>query len=301
MIKRFVHFVLIAAILTLLAVVSPAQSANWVIDSDHSHARMSLDVLTNSTSAFDLGVGLVSGAAILDKRDFTKSAFAFSIYSANGRSSPTNDEGTGSNTSNMDSAMYSEISFQSSGGTLRSDGGLEVTGNLTLTHMERPLSSAAGEAYDGLVYGEPIVHSVTREATFIFKIPGTAYSEDQSDARTEVSASANINFEDFPQVLGAARNTSWPAVVEDENCQTPSTIGEDYSGISCSGTLVEAVVPAEPPATIGEDYHGLEAVTSPAGNRVAILVHLELEPQGDLPVHAMKMNQQPDRSWMQMR
>jgi hypothetical protein len=65
--------------------------------------------------------------------------------------------------------------------------------------------------------------------------------------------------------------------------------------------LVKAVVPAEPPATIGEDYHGLEAVTSPAGNRVAILVHLELEPQGDLPVHARKMNQQPDRSWMQMR
>lgn len=179
MIKRFVHFVLIVVILTFLAVVSPAQSANWVIDTDHSNARMSLDALTDPTSAFDRGVSRVSGAAILDKRDLTKSVFAFSIYPANVGLRPIIDDGTWANGSNMDSATYSDISFQSTGGTLLGDGGLEVTGDLTLTHMERPLSSAAGEAYDGLVYGEPIVHSVTREATFIFKVPGTAYSEDQ--------------------------------------------------------------------------------------------------------------------------
>jgi polyisoprenoid-binding protein YceI len=300
MMKSLVHFVLIAVILTSLAVMSPAQSANWVIDSGYSHARMSVDASTNPASRFDLGVARVSGAAILDKRDLTKSVFAFSIYPADVRSRPIEDEGTWTDSSNTNLTTYSDISFRSTGGTLLSDGGLEVTGGLTLTHMERPSTSTVGEAYDGPVYGEPIVHSMTREATFIFKIQSTDDSKNQGDSRTEISASTQISFENFPELLSAIRNTSWPVVVEDENCQTPSTIGEDYSGISCTGTLVEAVIPAEPPPGIGEDYHGLEASISPAGNQVSVLVHLELEPQGSLPVQAMQWDQRGEGRWMRM-
>jgi hypothetical protein len=64
-------------------------------------------------------------------------------------------------------------------------------------------------------------------------------------------------------------DTNWPVVVEDENCQTASTVGEDYAGPSCTGTTVSVISRAVAPSNVGEDYHGFE-VAPRAGNQVTI-------------------------------
>ena len=74
----------------------------------------------------------------------------------------------------------------------------------------------------------------------------------------QLLATTNISRERFPQLLAALAPGNWPSmVVEDENCTMPSTVGEDYSSATCTGTLVcsssEAVRPAWPggQATVG--------------------------------------------------
>ena len=109
----------------------------------------------------------------------------------------------------------------------------KVIGELTLTRVERSVTMDANEAYAGPVYGDPVVRTETREVTFLL-------TKDALD----LSVSAHVNHEDFPELLSAIQDTNWPNVVQNERCQMPSTIGEDYHGPTCTGTVAVAVMPA---------------------------------------------------------
>ena len=148
-------------------------------------------------------------------------------------------------------------------------GTLEVTGNLTLTRVERPSTANPTEDYSGPVYGSPVVHTVSHEVTFAFPRVDRPTVNGEKAATTKVSASTRIGYENFPQLSSAILATNWPPVVEDENCQVASTGGEDYAGPSCTGTTVPVISRAVALSNVSEDYHGFE-VAPAAGNQVTI-------------------------------
>src|SRR6202041_3805138 len=69
--------------------------------------------------------------------------------------------------------------------------------------------------------------------------------------------------------------TNWPAVVQKKDSHTPSTVGEDYSGSPCTGTLIAATLDhnCAVPASAGEDSSG-PPCTPATGNQTTIILDL---------------------------
>jgi hypothetical protein len=94
----------------------------------------------------------------------------------------------------------------------------------------------------------------------------------------DFSGSARVGYEEFPALLRTIRATNWPAVVEKEQCQMPSTVGEDYHGATCTGTVIAVThndtcqIMSSPGA---EDYSG-PVCTPAAGNETTIALDLKL-------------------------
>jgi hypothetical protein len=132
------------------------------------------------------------------------------------------------------------------------------------------------EAYAGPEYGEPVARTDTHEVTLVF--PVTSLPAAQNGA-LHLSVSTTVSREAFPQLLSALEAGNWPTVVvEDENCTTPSTVGEDYSGAICSGTQVSTATNSVEPAGFGggEGYYGFEPAVVPDGRRATIALNLKL-------------------------
>jgi hypothetical protein len=160
---------------------------------------------------------------------------------------------------------------------MTSDGKIAVVGNLSVTRIERPVISYAGggEGYYGVQYGEPVVHTDTREVTLL--LPAANLSAPKNGA-IQLSASTDISRERFPQLVGALAQGNWQSVVvENEHCAMPSTVSEDYAGAVCTGTPVEAASNSVTTyAGGGEGYYGSRPVAIPDGSRATIAFNLQL-------------------------
>jgi polyisoprenoid-binding protein YceI len=257
----------LAAALTTSFMPLPALAADtvWQLDAGHSTARLFLGSVSDPQS-LNVGVARVSGKMLLDPHDPDGSTFALVIYPAGGES-----RGFDGNlaTDRFPGAPYTEMSFKSTRTVATSDGSLEVTGNLTLTRVDRSVTANPTEDYSGPIFGSPVVHTVSHEVTFLLPSVDSPTVNGKQAATTKVSASTRIGYENFPQLSSAILATNWPPVVEDENCQVASTGGEDYAGPSCTGTTVSVISRAVAPSNVGEDYHGFE-VAPAAGNQVTI-------------------------------
>jgi hypothetical protein len=107
----------------------------------------------------------------------------------------------------------------------------------------------------------------------------TGQKNDAVDGEILTSGSTNVITEDFPQLFKTVVSTYWPPVVQDENCQMPSAVGEDYSGPHCTGTFLHAPGLPEEARTTGEDYPGSpNNFSAVVGNRLVISVHMRLKP-----------------------
>jgi polyisoprenoid-binding protein YceI len=259
---------MLAATLVMSLLPVPALAANsvWQLDAAHSAARLFLGSDTNPES-FNVGVARVSGKMVVDPYDPASSAVDLVIYpSGEGPVGPDGKLTTGG----FPGAPYSQIAFKSTR-TVTTDGGaLEVTGDLTLTRVERSsISATPGEDYSGPIYGDPVVHTVSHEVTFVFPAVDLLAVNGKETAKTNLFASTRIGHENFPELLSAIWDTNWPLVVADENCQAPSNVGEDYAGSSCTGVSVPVISHAAVLSQVGEDYHGFEAAP-PAGSQVTI-------------------------------
>jgi hypothetical protein len=172
---------------------------------------------------------------------------------------------------------------------------LQLIGDLTLTQVQRSVTMVATEAYAGPVYGDPVIHTETHETVFFFPSSSSQFVSGpltpatlQTKKSLELSGSTRVNYENFPQLLRAIKDTNWPAVVKDEQCRMPSTIGDDYSGARCTGTVIAATNNAscQMPASVGEDYSG-PVCTPAAGNQTTIVLNLKLLPTGSEPAVGM--------------
>jgi hypothetical protein len=127
----------------------------------------------------------------------------------------------------------------------------------------------------GPVYGPPMIHRISREATFIFDFP--AAWNGQKESSVKASGSTSLFREDFSQLLKTVVNTYWPTVVQDEKCQNPDAT-EAYSGPQCTGTFLEAPGLPGNYAANAEDIGVSQDFNSIVGNHLNILVHLRLTP-----------------------
>jgi polyisoprenoid-binding protein YceI len=258
------------------AAPSFGQSNAYTLNSDRSVAAVSVGNSADENSSFQMGIARVTGNAILDARNPANSSFNFTIFPSEGGSAPVNADGTWANGELPNVAAYTILTFKSKHAQLLDGGRLRLTGDLTVTHLERPITLTYSEDYDGPKYGSPVVRSKTREATFVFDVPKSESAIGKDPAVEVLSASSVLSGEDFPGLLNAVLNTNWPVVVQNEQSEMPATVGEDYSGATVSGNYIAKQATQTASQTIGEDYPGPDAFSGPAPNQVTIQARLVL-------------------------
>jgi hypothetical protein len=166
--------------------------------------------------------------------------------------------------------------FHSKGAVRTADGRLQTTGSLVLTRVDRNVDATPSESYAGPVYGPPIIHRVSHEATFVFDFPA-ADGKGQKDGGIVASGSTRMLRETYPQLVQTVVSTYWPPVVQDKNCEAQAGVSEDYRGSQCTGTLLMAAgVPEAPSASNAEDIGAAQNSNAVVGNHLNILVHLHL-------------------------
>ncbi len=275
------------ALAGMLALGAPSKSTftggSFQVDARHSDAQLITDATTDyGKTRIDvtLGFARVNGRVELDNNDLAKSSFDFRLYPSTSMSPAIDEDGKFLTHWLNNLSNHTLVCFHSKGAVRTPDGRLQTTGNLILTRIDRNVDATPSEAYAGPVYGPPMIHRVSREATFVFDLPA-ADGKGQKDGEIVASGSTRMFREDYPQLVRAVVGTYWPPVVQDENCQAPANVGEAYHGARCSGMLLEAPgLPEEPRAANGEDVGVPQNFNAIVGNHLNILVHLRLAPKG---------------------
>jgi hypothetical protein len=258
--------------ISAMVLVTPAvaQRTVWQIDSEHSTARLFLASSKNPDDGDNVGVARTSGL-IEQAGDPTGSDFDFTICPA--------DKTIDQSGNNSD---YTVITFTSTHVVPVNEKTFRVTGQLTLSYLERSATSAPSEDYSGAVYGAAVHRSVTREAVFEFQQGSAAGIQKAKGNTAEWLGSSTTIGEDFPQLLNVVSSTNWPTFVADEKCTTPSSVGEDYSGATCTGETIQRSARADDQCavpSVGEDFMGEMCAKSSAvqvANEVQIKLDLHL-------------------------
>ena len=278
-------YTVLLAVAGMLAMGGPGKSTvtggAWQVDARHSHAQLITDATTEygkTKMDVTLGFARVSGRVELDDDNPAKSSFDFRLYPATSMTPDIDEDGKFLKSWLAEVSNHTLVCFHSKGAERMADGRLKTTGNLILTRVDRNVEATASEAYAGPVYGPPMIHRVSHEATFIFDLSGAGKGE--KDGGIVVSGSTRMFREDYPQLVRAAVGTYWPVVIQDKNCQAPTGTGEDYRGTPCTGTMLEApALPEAPHASNGEDIGAAQNFNALVGNRLNIVVHMRLTPR----------------------
>ncbi len=148
----------------------------WQLDPAHSAAHFSVRHLMISNVRGEFGK--VSGNAVLDPSDLTKSTVEVSVETATiDTREPQRDE------------------------HLRSADFFDVANHPAITFRSRKITSAGPEHFK--VTGDLTIRGVTREVTFDVEGPGPAIKDPWGNVRTGASATAKINRKDFGLVWNA--------------------------------------------------------------------------------------------------
>ena len=259
-------------------------SSTFSLNSGTSSARFFQGSKANPDSA-NTGVARVTGIVNIDSNNLDNSVVDLNIFPADEEwGHALTPEGTLPSDYVPDATDQTLLRFQSRRFVNLGNGELEVVGDLTLTRVERSVTIDSIEAYAGPVYGGPVIHNETREIAFRFGNLSEALLSGSSNAispeekaNVDLSGAVRVAYEDFPDLLNAIQDTNWPTIVENEKCQMPSTIGDDYHGTSCTGTVIAATRQdnCHMPASVGEDYSG-PVCTPPAGTQTTIVLDLKL-------------------------
>jgi polyisoprenoid-binding protein YceI len=273
-------YVALLAAAAMLAIAVPRKAApvtgSWQVDSLRSDAQLSADGTTDfgkTKTTFTLGFARIKGVIKLADGDSATSAFDFTMYPASSMAPPIDETGMVKIEWFTNHANNTLICFHSKGTRQTADGRLQTTGNLVLTRVDRNVQLDANEAYSGPVYGPPIIHRVTHEATFVFDSPAAA------GAGLQTAGSTKVSREDFPQLSRAVIATSWPPLVWEKHCGV-SGVGEAYAGSQCTGSFLAPPAYPTPPTGSLEDYPGPSGFNQVVGERLTIAVHMRLTPSG---------------------
>src|ERR1700756_4578464 len=244
MFRKLAQFAVVAVAGMVSVAPAFAQDAVSQIDSEHSTARLYLASSKSPDTSLNVGVARASGAVKLSAGNAATPNFDFIIYPADQKSSLTKKPN------------YTVVAFKSRRVVPLTADTYRVSGDLTVTYVQRSVSYDPSESYSGPTYGPAITSSQTQPVSFEFR---RAISPGNS-ANAEWIASSTIYGEDFPELLNAVSSTVWPVFVSDEQCTTPANVGEDFSGPACTGEVVEVAarkdLRCDTPAMVGEDFSG---------------------------------------------
>jgi polyisoprenoid-binding protein YceI len=274
-----------AAVILALAILGfdvpnkPASPAgSWEVDARHSDAKLTTDATTDygkTKMNVTLGFARLNGTVKIDNGDPAKSSVEFRFYPATSMSPVIDEDGKFLSHWLENMSNHTLVCFHSKRVVRTPDGRLQATGDLAVTRVDRNVDATPSEAYAGPVYGPPMIHRVSREATFVFDFPAA----DGSAPSILASGTTSIFREDFPQLVRTVVNTYWPTVVQDEKCQNPD-VSEAYSGPQCTGTFLEAPgLPESPHAANAEDLPGPPNFNAIVGEHLTILVQMRLMPK----------------------
>jgi polyisoprenoid-binding protein YceI len=279
------------AVVTVLGVLAPRApsepasdiaSGPWQIDSRDSYAQIVTDGTTNFGKKkidITLGFARLNGGLQLDDKDPGQSRLDLRIYPASAMAPPIGEDGKVRAQWFENLANHTLVCFHSTSVVRTPDGKLKAAGKLTLTRVDRNVDSAPGEAYAGPVYGPPIVHHVSQDATFILDISIQA-AQGGKVSGIYASTSTKVYREDFPQMIRAIVSTAWPPLIQEKNCEAPAP-SEAYGGQKCTGTFLETpALPVSAYARAGEDYPGPTDFNAVAGERVTLQIQMHLKAQG---------------------
>jgi len=286
----FKYAALVSAVAVVFSLAVPSRPVvpvgSWLVDARHSDAQLITDATTNygkNKINATVGVARISGRVRLDADNASLSTIDISMYPATSTTPAIGEDGKIKKQWLSNLANHTMVCFHAKGTSHTPDGRLRTSGTLVLTRVDRNVEYNPSEAYSGPVYGPPMVHRMSHEATFVFDSPtnsgASGQKNDAKDTEMDFSGSTKVITEDFPQLFKAVMATYWPPVVQDEKCQTPSVVGEDYSGPHCSGTFIDAPGLPEQIREVGEDYPSSDPdFSAVVGNNLTIAVHLRLKP-----------------------
>jgi polyisoprenoid-binding protein YceI len=257
---------------------STSVAGSWQVDTRHSDAKLITDATTDyGKTKINVAIGYarIRGDFKIDDADPTKSSIEFRFYPATSMAPPIAEDGKFLSHWLENISNHTLVCFHSKRVERTADGRLQATGDLTVTRVDRNVEADPNQAYSGPVYGPPMIHRVTREATFVFNFP-PADGKDSKEGSIQASGSTSLFREDFPQLVRTVTSTYWPSVVQDEQCQVPD-VSEAYSGRQCTGTyLWTAGLPETPYASGGQDVGTQQNFSAVVGNRLTILLDLRL-------------------------
>ncbi len=172
---------------------------------DHSTARLYL-ISADGSNSVNVGVARVIGGASLDS---SEPVFNFIIYPESEEAQPTASARTDTSPAN-----YTNINFQSTRTVQANDGSLEVTEDLIVTRIERPVIVNPREAYAGAEYGEPVVRISSQEVTFDM-VPAIRTGAEQNNI--SISGIARIRGKHFPSCCRPFRGPIGPSLFKIRN------------------------------------------------------------------------------------
>ena len=271
------------AVLGLDAPNKPASMAgSWQVDARHSDAKLITDATTDygkTKMNVTLGFARVNGRVTIDDGDPTKSSVEFRFYPATSMAPSIDEDGKFLSRWLENLSNHTLVCFHSKRVVRTPDGRLQATGDLTVTRVDRNVTADPTEAYAGPVYGPPVIHHTSREATFVFDFP-PADRNGQKESSIKATGSTAMFREDFPQLVRTVVSTYWPTVVQEEHCQYPDGT-EAYSGAQCTGTYLQtAGLPAAPYEGGGEGVGVQQNFSAIVGNHLTIVVDLRLTAKG---------------------
>jgi polyisoprenoid-binding protein YceI len=269
----------------LSAIPAAAQGSLWAIDSKHSTARLYLASSKGPDATINVGVARLSGEVVQAAGDSNPSAFDFTIYPADENVDVTGTANKPGGENLPASSDYTVITFKSASVEPVSGTTIRVTGDMTITHVERIATYGPSESYGGPTYGPSVTRSATQRETLEFRRVHEADALGTKGGSVEWSATSTIPGEAFPELLNAVAAAAWPTFVVSEECTMPSNVGEDFSGPACT---METIDPAPRtdvqwamPSSLGEDFAGEVSTGTPlqvvrnsaAGNNSGKLDH----------------------------
>ena len=267
--------------LTVLVVASvSAQDAKWRIDAGHSTASIFLAQSGDTDPGINIAVAIAAGTVELDSGDPSKLSLRLNIIPADQGDALLEPHGTLRAGAYAPLSRYTVISFQSKSAVRDQSGVLQLTGDVTITYVEREAPSDWNIAYSGPTVITPVSKSATRTVTFTFDKSASEIAYGLKVGWMEITGRGKIPLEDLPAMRFWLSNSVWPTLVEDRKCYTPnySVSMRDYHGAVCTGNVVETK-PRKRVAdgsTSGLDYSGPRYETPQKINEVRLVLDLKM-------------------------
>jgi polyisoprenoid-binding protein YceI len=267
--------------LTALAVASvSAQNAKWNIDAGHSTASVFLAQSGDSDPGLNIAVAIAAGTMDLDSADPSNLSLQLNIIPADQGDALLDPHSTLRGGAYAALSRYTVMSFQSKSAVRDPSGELQLTGDVTITYVEREALSDWNIAYSGPTVITPVSKSTTRTVTFTFDKSASEIAYGQKVGWMEIAGRGKIPLEDLPAMRFWLSNSVWPTLVEDRNCYMPnySVSMRDYHGAVCTGNVVEtkARKRVSDGSTSGLDYSGPRYETPQKINEVRLLLDLKM-------------------------